>query len=94
MQAAMKVPRDDAALKKFYTRVRKRSGAKKGPRGGGQKIGRDLLEAVAALAPHARRASGVERKCCFAHEHGRRWPDNGTGGTMLRTVRRIGHSGR
>ncbi|MGA7700307.1 MAG: hypothetical protein WCB27_11900 [Thermoguttaceae bacterium] len=25
----MKVPRDDAALKKFYTRVRKRSGAKK-----------------------------------------------------------------
>jgi transposase len=25
----MKAPRDDAALKKFYTRVRKRSGAKK-----------------------------------------------------------------
>ena len=29
VQAAMKATRDDAALKKFYTRVRKRSGAKK-----------------------------------------------------------------
>ena len=32
------------------------------PRGGCQKIGGDLLETVAALAAHARRASGVARK--------------------------------
>ena len=50
--------------------------------GDGTQTGGDLLETITSLATHARRASGVERNCCFAHQHGRRWPGKGTGGTI------------
>ena len=80
VEAAMKAIRDDAALKNFYTRVRKRSSAKIARVATARKLAEICWKRLRRW--HARTCRrGRLRQGCIAHQHGRRWPGKGTGGS-------------
>ncbi len=94
VEAAMKTIREDAALKNFYTRVRKRSSAKIARVAAARKLAEICWKRLAALATRTCRESGVETTMLIRAPARPLLARKGTGGTKFRTVRLIGHFGR
>ena len=96
VEAAMKAVREDAALKNFYMRVRKRSSAKIAGRGRPQNGG-DLLETVAPLAARTRQPGSLRENTNDAVSRTSTaavGPQKGLVRRTICTVLLIGHCGQ